>query len=229
MYGVPLRSLQRYHGLLIRLLSRLGDREKTAPDVARPTSIPSCLIFSSCMDIHDPIEFCYSSFYQPSSSISIDDSSGHELFWAPVRYASLCTCCCCCCVSLYGVACEIAFFSFPRWTRLVESAQLRLWWKYCACVLSVCFRTPRLSLGHPCSFKSAYDLKNMRMQTAPLFYVPRGRRGTPLVSSTTWPRLNIPEPGTEPRSAAWGAGMLTITPLSPLHMLCPCGRGWSPV
>ena len=43
---------------------------------------------------------------------------------------------------------------------------------------SVCFRTPRLSLGHPGSLTSVHDLKCMRTQTAPLFNVPRGRRGT---------------------------------------------------
>ena len=47
-----------------------------------------------------------------------------------------------------------------------------------ACWVSACFRTPRLSLGHPGSFKSAHVLKCMRTQTAPLFNVPRGRRGT---------------------------------------------------
>ena len=47
-----------------------------------------------------------------------------------------------------------------------------------ACLVSACFRTPRLSLGHPGSFKSAHVLKCMRTQTAPLFNVPRGRRGT---------------------------------------------------
>ena len=46
------------------------------------------------------------------------------------------------------------------------------------CWVSVCFRTPRLLLGHPGSFKSAHGLKCMRTQTAPLFNVPRGRRGT---------------------------------------------------
>ena len=43
---------------------------------------------------------------------------------------------------------------------------------------SVCFRTPRHSLGHPGSLTSVHDLKCMRTQTAPLFNVPRGRRGT---------------------------------------------------
>ena len=43
---------------------------------------------------------------------------------------------------------------------------------------SVFFWTYRLLLGYPDSFKSAHDLKCMRTQTAPLFNVPRGRRGT---------------------------------------------------
>ena len=59
----------------------------------------------------------------------------------------------------------------------VQPASLRLRWDHVSAV-SVCFRTPRLSLGHPGSFKSAHDLKCMRTQTAPLFNVPRGRRGT---------------------------------------------------
>ena len=40
------------------------------------------------------------------------------------------------------------------------------------CVLSVCLRTPRLSLGHPGSLTSVHDLKCMRTQTAPLFNAP---------------------------------------------------------
>ena len=40
------------------------------------------------------------------------------------------------------------------------------------CWISACFRTPRLSLGHPGSFKSAHGLKCMLTQTAPLFNVP---------------------------------------------------------
>ena len=40
------------------------------------------------------------------------------------------------------------------------------------------FPDARLSLGHPGSLTSVHDLKCMRTQTAPLFNVPRGRRGT---------------------------------------------------
>ena len=47
-----------------------------------------------------------------------------------------------------------------------------------ACWVSACFRTPRLSLGHPGSLTSVHVLKCMRTQTAPLFNVPRGRHGT---------------------------------------------------
>ena len=50
--------------------------------------------------------------------------------------------------------------------------------RLCMPATSVCFRTPRLSLGHPGSLTSVHDLKCMRTQTAPLFNVPRGRRGT---------------------------------------------------
>ena len=50
--------------------------------------------------------------------------------------------------------------------------------RLCMLARSVCFWTPRLSLGHPGSFESAHVLKCMRTQTAPLFNVPRGRRGT---------------------------------------------------
>ena len=48
--------------------------------------------------------------------------------------------------------------------------------RLCMPARSVCFRTPRLSLGHPGSFKSAHVFKCMRTRTAPLFNVPRGRR-----------------------------------------------------
>ena len=58
----------------------------------------------------------------------------------------------------------------------VQPASLRLRWVYVSAI-SVCFRTPRLSLGHPGSFKSAHGLKCMRTQTAPLFNIPRVRRG----------------------------------------------------
>ena len=44
--------------------------------------------------------------------------------------------------------------------------------RLCMPAPSVCFWTPRLSLGHPGSFKSAHDLKCMRMQTAPLVLRP---------------------------------------------------------
>ena len=44
--------------------------------------------------------------------------------------------------------------------------------RLCMPAPSVCSETPRLSLGHPGSFKSAHDLKCMRMQTAPLVLRP---------------------------------------------------------
>ena len=60
--------------------------------------------------------------------------------------------------------------------------------RLCMPARSVCFRTPRLSLGHPGSFKSAHDLKCMRTQTAPLFNVPRGRREEQM---TAWTRFEL--------------------------------------
>ena len=55
----------------------------------------------------------------------------------------------------------------------VQPASLRLRWVYVSAI-SVCFRTPRLSLGHPGSLTSMHDLKYMRTQIAPLFNVPCG-------------------------------------------------------
>ena len=60
--------------------------------------------------------------------------------------------------------------------------------RLCMPAPSVCFWTPRLSLGHPGSFKSAHDLKCMRTQTAPLFNVPRGRREEQV---TAWIRFKL--------------------------------------
>ena len=73
----------------------------------------------------------------------------------------------------------------------VQPASLRLRWVYVSAI-SVCFRTPRLSLGHPGSLTSMHDLKCMRTQTAPLFNAPRGRRGNraqvpfPRIHPVTW-------------------------------------------
>ena len=73
----------------------------------------------------------------------------------------------------------------------VQPASLRLRWVYVSAI-SVCFRTPRLSLGHPGSLTSVHDLKCMRTQTAPLFNAPRGRRGNraqvpfPRIHPETW-------------------------------------------
>ena len=69
---------------------------------------------------------------------------------------------------------------------------------FCMPARSVCFRTPILSLGHPGSFKSAHDLKCMRTQTAPLFNVPRGRRGNTSFSITQIHSCTMPRPGIEP-------------------------------
>merc|ERR1712148_128630 len=48
----------------------------------------------------------------------------------------------------------------------VQPASPRLRWVYVSAI-SVCFRTPRLSLGHQSSLTSMHDLKYMRTQTAP--------------------------------------------------------------
>ena len=50
----------------------------------------------------------------------------------------------------------------------------------CMPALSVCFRTPRISLGHPGSFKSAHDLKCIRTQTAPLLKLSLWKTGFPV-------------------------------------------------
>ena len=65
--------------------------------------------------------------------------------------------------------------------------------------VSACFRTPKLSLGHPGSFKSAHGLKCMRTQTGPLFNVPRGRRSTTCDRVVhPYPSCTMPCPGIEP-------------------------------
>merc|ERR1712140_37332 len=71
------------------------------------------------------------------------------------------------------------------------------------CVLSACFRTPRLSLGHPGSLTSVHDLKCMRTQTAPLFNVPRGRRGTTTRVVHSYP-CGTSQAGNQTRVVAWG-------------------------
>ena len=77
--------------------------------------------------------------------------------------------------------------------------------RLCMPALSVCFWTPRLSLGYPGSFKSAHDLKCMRTQTAPLFNVPRGRRGTTSWSSSTpLSILHNAQAGNRTRAGGWG-------------------------
>ena len=67
------------------------------------------------------------------------------------------------------------------------------------CWVSACFRTPRLSLGHPGSFKSAHVLKCMRTQTRPRFNVPSEQRGVTSFSNTQSHRCTMPRPGIEPR------------------------------
>ena len=89
-------------------------------------------------------------------------------------------------------------FSFPHCTHLLQSAHLRLRRRVCRCMVSACFRTPRLSLGHPGSFRSAHDLKCMRTQTGPRFNVPSERRGITTFSNTQSHGCTVPGPGIEP-------------------------------
>merc|ERR1712148_58231 len=73
----------------------------------------------------------------------------------------------------------------------------------CIVVLSACFRTPRLSLGHSVSLTSMHDLKCMRTQTAPLFNVPRGRPGT--TTRVVHPySFGTSRAGNRTRVVAWG-------------------------
>ena len=101
------------------------------------------------------------------------------------------------CKQTYVVNC------FSHCTHLLQSAQLRLRRTVCQCVLSACFRTPRLSLGHPGSLTSVHDLKCMRTQTAPLFNVPRGRRGTTTRVVHPYP-CGTSRAGNRTRVVAWG-------------------------
>ena len=78
-----------------------------------------------------------------------------------------------------------------------QPASLRLRWVYVSAI-SVCFWTPRLSLGHPGSFWSTHDLKCMRTQTGPRFNVPSERRGITTFSNTQSHGCTVPGPGIEP-------------------------------
>ena len=70
--------------------------------------------------------------------------------------------------------------------------------RLCMPAPSVCFWTPRLSLGHPGSFTSVHELKCMRTQTAPLFNVPLGRRGTTTRVVHPYPHCTCPSLGLNP-------------------------------
>ena len=67
--------------------------------------------------------------------------------------------------------------------------------RLCMLALSICFWTPRLSLGHPGSFPSVYELKCMRTPTAPLFNVPCGRCGTTTRVVHPYPHYTRPNRG----------------------------------
>ena len=106
----------------------------------------------------------------------------------------MCCCCCCCIPHFSGLRVGPSF---------VFLTALRLRRTVCQCVLSDCFRTPRLSLGHPGSLTSMHDLKCMRTQTAPLFNVPRGRRGTTTRVVHQYP-CGTSQAGNLTRVVAWG-------------------------
>ena len=74
---------------------------------------------------------------------------------------------------------SVTVFNFPLVGSHIPSSG-----RLCMPAQSVCFRTPRHLIGHPGSLKSAHDLKCMRTQTAPLFNVPRGRRGKQVTAWT---------------------------------------------
>ena len=57
---------------------------------------------------------------------------------------------------------------------------------------------PTLSPGHPGSFTSVHDLKCMRTQTAPLFNIPRGNRGTTTRAVNLYPRSTCPSRESNP-------------------------------
>ena len=103
-------------------------------------------------------------------------------------------------------------------------------WLFChrvrgvpSCWVSACFRTPRLSLGHPGSLTSVHDLKCMRTQTAPLFNVPRGRRGTTTRVVHPYP-CGTSRAGNRTRVVAWGvqsANHYTTGPAISLRIFLP--------
>ena len=95
----------------------------------------------------------------------------------------------------------------------VQPASLRLRWVYVSAI-SVCFWTPRLSLGHPGSFRSTHDLKCMRKQTGPRFHFPSERRGTN--KPTTW----VPSTNIQPKPWFKSGAKQASTALLPLGILC---------
>ena len=122
----------------------------------------------------------------------------------------------------FGVACG-PVICFPHCTHLLQSAQLRLRRTVCQCVLSACFRTPRLSLGHPGSLTSVHDLKCMRTQTAPLFNVPRGRRGTTTRVVHPYP-CGTSRAGNRTRVVAWGVPSANHYTTGPANFSFKCTR-----
>ena len=88
-----------------------------------------------------------------------------------------------------------------------------LHFRWVLCVCHICmYWTPRLSLGHPGSFRSAHILKCMRTQTGPRFNVPSERRGITTFSNTQSHGCTVPGPGIEPGPLPWESLILTTRP-----------------
>ena len=116
----------------------------------------------------------------------------------------------------------VTFLSFLFfWDLPVPEEDMRVWpssvcppvfsGRLCMPARSVCFWTPRLSLGHPGSLMSARVLKCMPTQTASLFNVPRGRRGTNtrVASISTPAQFSVRD--SNPGPLAWEASALPLS------------------
>ena len=82
--------------------------------------------------------------------------------------------------------------------------------RLCMLAPSVCFWTPRLSLGHPGSFKSVHELKCMRTQTRPRFNVSSEGRGATFASNTQLPYLHCPSRDSNLGLLVWEASVLPL-------------------
>ena len=107
---------------------------------------------------------------------------------------------------------------FSHCTHLLQSAHLRLRRIVCQCMLSACFWTSRLLLGHQGSLTSVHDLKCIRTKTATLFKVPRGRRGTATRVVHPYPQRHLPSRKSNP-GCCRGSPECTIVPAI-FHFIC---------